>query len=121
MIDPWGGSYYVERLTHDLAARAWEHIAEVEESGGMAHAIEAEGIRFGHLVLGEKSTGRSYVAEDLDLLAEASRETAICVHRINLKQDFVDEVVARHRVEEMNRFRTQFFAQFAHDLRSPLT
>ncbi len=41
VIDPWGGSYYVERLTHDLAARAWEHIAEVEESGGMARAIEA--------------------------------------------------------------------------------
>ncbi len=40
MIDPWGGSYYVERLTHDLAARAWEHIREVENSGGMAKAIE---------------------------------------------------------------------------------
>ncbi|GAB3108710.1 methylmalonyl-CoA mutase [Janibacter alkaliphilus] len=41
VIDPWGGSAYVERLTHDLAARAWEHIAEVEEAGGMAKAIEA--------------------------------------------------------------------------------
>jgi len=40
-VDPWGGSYYVERLTADLAARAWEHITEVEESGGMASAIEA--------------------------------------------------------------------------------
>ena len=39
-IDPWGGSYYVERLTHDLARRAWEHIQEVEASGGMARAIE---------------------------------------------------------------------------------
>ena len=39
-IDPWGGSYYVERLTHDLAARALEHIAEVEALGGMAKAIE---------------------------------------------------------------------------------
>ncbi len=41
LIDPWGGSFYVERLTHDLAARAWSHIAEVEELGGMAAAIEA--------------------------------------------------------------------------------
>ena len=41
LIDPWGGSYYVERLTHDLAAKAWAHIAEVEETGGMARAIEA--------------------------------------------------------------------------------
>jgi methylmalonyl-CoA mutase len=42
-IDPWGGSAYVERLTRDLAARAWEHITEVEAAGGMARAID-EGI-----------------------------------------------------------------------------
>ncbi len=40
VADPWGGSYYVERLTHDLAARALEHIEEVEALGGMAKAIE---------------------------------------------------------------------------------
>ncbi len=40
IIDPWGGSYYVERLTHDLAERAWAHILEAEEAGGMAAAIE---------------------------------------------------------------------------------
>ncbi len=40
VIDPWGGSYYVERLTADLAARAREHIAEIESLGGMAKAIE---------------------------------------------------------------------------------
>lgn len=39
-IDPWGGSYYVERLTHDLAERAWAHIREAEDAGGMAKAIE---------------------------------------------------------------------------------
>nr|WP_237482274.1 methylmalonyl-CoA mutase [Lichenibacterium sp. 6Y81] len=41
IIDPWGGSYYVERLTADLAARASAHIAEVEALGGMAKAMEA--------------------------------------------------------------------------------
>jgi len=41
IIDPWGGSYYLERLTHDLAAKAWGHIREVEALGGMAKAIEA--------------------------------------------------------------------------------
>ena len=41
VIDPWGGSFYVERLTHDLAMRAWAHIAEVEEAGGMTEAINA--------------------------------------------------------------------------------
>jgi methylmalonyl-CoA mutase len=42
-IDPWGGSYYVEWLTHQLAERARAHIAEVTERGGMAQAI-SEGI-----------------------------------------------------------------------------
>jgi len=41
VVDPWGGSYYVERLTHDLAQRAWEHIRETEELGGMTAAIQA--------------------------------------------------------------------------------
>ena len=40
-VDPWAGSYYVERLTHELAQRAWTHIAEVDELGGMARAIES--------------------------------------------------------------------------------
>jgi methylmalonyl-CoA mutase len=39
-IDPWGGSYYIERLTHDLAAKAMAHVEEVERLGGMAKAIE---------------------------------------------------------------------------------
>jgi methylmalonyl-CoA mutase len=39
-VDPWGGSAYVERLTHALAERAWTHIEEVESLGGMAKAIE---------------------------------------------------------------------------------
>ena len=40
-VDPWAGSYYVEKLTHDIAHKAWEHIQEVEELGGMTKAIEA--------------------------------------------------------------------------------
>ncbi|MFE2052754.1 methylmalonyl-CoA mutase [Streptomyces sp. NPDC059459] len=41
VIDPWGGSAYVEKLTYDLARRAWQHIQEVERAGGMARAIDA--------------------------------------------------------------------------------
>jgi len=40
VVDPWGGSYYVESLTRELVRRAWEHIEEVEALGGMAKAIE---------------------------------------------------------------------------------
>jgi len=41
IVDPWGGSYYLESLTDKLARRAWGHIQEVEALGGMAKAIEA--------------------------------------------------------------------------------
>ena len=40
VVDPWAGSYFVERLTHELAHKAWQHILEIEELGGMAKAIE---------------------------------------------------------------------------------
>jgi methylmalonyl-CoA mutase len=40
VIDPWGGSYYVEKLTYELARKAWQHIEEVEAAGGMAKAID---------------------------------------------------------------------------------
>ncbi|WP_298500011.1 methylmalonyl-CoA mutase [uncultured Algibacter sp.] len=40
-VDPWAGSYYVEKLTHDIAEKAWRLIEEVEELGGMTKAIEA--------------------------------------------------------------------------------
>ncbi|MCP4675988.1 MAG: methylmalonyl-CoA mutase [Deltaproteobacteria bacterium] len=40
VVDPWAGSYYVEALTDKIMRRAWEHIREVEELGGMAKAIE---------------------------------------------------------------------------------
>ncbi len=41
VIDPWGGSYYVEALTNELVKKGWEHILEVESLGGMTKAIEA--------------------------------------------------------------------------------
>ncbi len=41
VIDPWGGSYYVENLTKEIAHRAWDHIREIEDLGGMARACES--------------------------------------------------------------------------------
>ncbi|PKA98747.1 heterodimeric methylmalonyl-CoA mutase large subunit precursor [Flavobacteriaceae bacterium MAR_2009_75] len=40
-VDPWAGSHYVERLTHDLAQKAWDLIQEIEDLGGMTKAIQA--------------------------------------------------------------------------------
>ena len=59
VIDPWGGSYYVERLTYDLARRAWAHIQEVEEAGGMAQAIDA-----GHPEAADRGGGRPHPGAD---------------------------------------------------------
>ncbi len=41
VIDPWGGSYYLEKLTYELVKKGWEHIQEIENLGGMAKAIES--------------------------------------------------------------------------------
>lgn len=39
-VDPWAGSYYLEKLTHDIAKKAWQHLEEIESLGGMSKAIE---------------------------------------------------------------------------------
>ncbi len=41
VADPWGGSYYVEKLTAEIAEKAWQHIVEIEAMGGMAKALES--------------------------------------------------------------------------------
>ena len=75
VIDPWGGSYYVEALTNELVRRAWGHIQEVEELGGMAKAIdnglpkmrieEAAARRQAHIDSGkEKIVGLNYLTLD---------------------------------------------------------
>lgn len=76
---------------------------------------------FGWVALAEKRSERRFIEQDLELLATAAHESAASMQRMNLEQDVLREAVARNRMEEMNRFRTDFFAQVAHDLRSPLT
>jgi methylmalonyl-CoA mutase len=80
VIDPWGGSYYVERLTHDLAARALAHIEEVEAEGGMAKAIEA-GIPKMRI---EEAAARTQARID------SGRQTVVGVNKFRL--DFEEKV-----------------------------
>jgi methylmalonyl-CoA mutase len=77
VVDPWGGSFYVERLTHDLAHRAWEHIIEVEELGGMAKAIEA-GIPKMRI---EEASARTQARID------SGQQTLVGVNKYRLKQE----------------------------------
>ena len=83
IIDPWGGSYYVERLTHDLAARAWAHIQEVEELGGMAKAIDA-GVPKMRI---EEAAARTQARID------SGRQTVVGVNKFRLEEDENIEVL----------------------------
>ena len=76
-IDPWGGSYYVERLTHDLAAKALEHIEEVEKLGGMRKAIE-EGVP--KLRIEE-------AAANTQARIDSGKQTVVGVNKFQLDQD----------------------------------
>ena len=81
VIDPWGGSYFVEKLTHDLAARALGHIQEVEKLGGMAAAIE-QGIPKMRI---EEAAARTQARID------SGRQTVVGVNKFRLEnEDAVD-------------------------------
>ena len=104
VVDPWGGSYYVERLTADLAARALEHIAEVEALGGMAKAIE-DGLPKRRI---EEASARTQARID------AGRQSVVGVNRY--KPEVADEIpvlkvdntaVRERQLEKLQRLRAE--------------
>ncbi len=84
LIDPWGGSYAVERLTHELARRAREHIAEVEAMGGMVKAIGA-GLPKRRI---EEAAARTQARID------SGRQTIVGVNRYSVESEEPVEVLA---------------------------
>ncbi|THJ74089.1 methylmalonyl-CoA mutase, partial [Candidatus Frankia alpina] len=104
VIDPWGGSHYVERLTYDLARKAWEHISEVEASGGMAQAIDA-GIPKMRI---EEAAARTQARID------ASRQPLIGVNKYRVDADEAIEVlkvdnsaVRAEQIDKLRRLRAE--------------
>ncbi|RME98245.1 MAG: methylmalonyl-CoA mutase, partial [Alphaproteobacteria bacterium] len=104
VIDPWGGSHYVERLTHDLAARAWKHIQEVEEMGGMAKAIETG---FPKLKI-EEAAARTQGRID------SGRQTIVGVNKYRVEDEEEIEVlkvnnlrVRKQQIEKLKRLRAE--------------
>ncbi|MCM3692959.1 methylmalonyl-CoA mutase [Neobacillus niacini] len=77
VIDPWAGSYYVEKLTDELVKRAWTHIEEIENLGGMAKAIET-GLPKMRI---EEAAARRQAQID------SGKETIIGVNRYRLKKE----------------------------------
>ncbi|WUQ01913.1 methylmalonyl-CoA mutase [Streptomyces sp. NBC_00247] len=104
VIDPWGGSAYVEKLTYDLARRAWQHIQEVEQAGGMAQAIEA-GIPKLRI---EEAAARTQARID------SGRQTVIGVNKYRVETDEKIDVravdnssVRAQQIEKLRRLREE--------------
>ncbi|MEU4596424.1 methylmalonyl-CoA mutase [Nocardia sp. NPDC023988] len=103
-IDPWGGSYYVEWLTHQLAERARAHIAEVEAHGGMAQAI-SEGIPKLRI---EEAAARTQARID------TGQQPVIGVNKYQVEEDHEVEVlkvensrVRAEQIEKLERLRAE--------------
>jgi len=103
-IDPWGGSHYVERLTHDLAAKALDHIAEIDELGGMAKAIEA----------GIPKLRIEEAAARTQALIDSGRQTITGVNKFRLDEEEdvpvlkVDNyMVRKQQIEKLERLRAE--------------
>ncbi len=104
VIDPWGGSYFIERLTHDLAAKAWAHIEEVERLGGMAKAIAA-GIPKMRI---EEAAARTQARID------SGRQTIVGVNKFRVKDDATIDVlkvdnrsVREQQIAKLQRLRAE--------------
>ncbi|MEM8743383.1 MAG: methylmalonyl-CoA mutase [Pseudomonadota bacterium] len=104
VIDPWGGSYYVERLTADLAGRAWEHIQEVEGIGGMAKAIEAGLPKLKIEEAAARTQGR----------IDSGRQTIVGVNKFRVADEAEIEIlkvdnhaVRRQQQEKLDRLREE--------------
>ncbi|MFF7642730.1 methylmalonyl-CoA mutase [Streptomyces canus] len=104
VIDPWGGSAYVEKLTYDLARRAWQHIQEVEAAGGMAKAIDA-GIPKLRI---EEAAARTQARID------SGRQPVIGVNKYRVETDEAIDVlkvdnssVRTQQIEKLRRLRAE--------------
>ncbi|MCP4571023.1 MAG: HAMP domain-containing histidine kinase [bacterium] len=73
------------------------------------------------LLVGPRRSGRAYVAEDLAFLVQAVAEAEDAAARVQLRIAAAEEAAARRRLDELNRLKSDFLAQVAHDLRTPVT
>ncbi|WP_409183311.1 methylmalonyl-CoA mutase [Amycolatopsis sp. VS8301801F10] len=118
VIDPWGGSAFVEKLTYDLARKAWGHITEVESAGGMARAID-EGIPKLRI---EEAAARTQARID------SGRQPVIGVNKYQVTDDEQIDVlkvdnagVRAQQLEKLRRLREERDSQATEDALRRLT
>ncbi|MFR9788456.1 methylmalonyl-CoA mutase [Streptomyces sp. MB22_4] len=118
VIDPWGGSAYVERLTYDLARRAWAHIQEVEQAGGMAQAIDA----------GIPKLRVEEAAARIQARIDSGRQPVIGVNKYRVDSDEQIDVlkvdnssVRAQQIEKLRRLRAERDEQACRDALDALT
>ncbi|PKV91893.1 methylmalonyl-CoA mutase [Amycolatopsis echigonensis] len=118
VIDPWGGSAFVEKLTYDLAHKAWGHITEVEGAGGMARAID-EGIPKLRI---EEAAARTQARID------SGRQPVIGVNKYQVTDDQQIDVlkvdnagVRAQQLEKLRRLREERDSQATEDALRRLT
>ncbi|MGD7022146.1 methylmalonyl-CoA mutase [Rossellomorea vietnamensis] len=104
VIDPWAGSYYVESLTKQLMDKAWEHIEEIEELGGMTKAIET----------GLPKMRIEEAAAERQAKIDSGKEVIIGVNKYRLEKEDDLEVldidnteVRRKQIERLERLRSE--------------
>lgn len=102
VIDPWGGSYYVEALTNELMKRAWKHIEEIENLGGMAKAIET----------GLPKMRIEEAAAKRQALIDSGKETIVGVNKYRLEKeepidilDIDNTAVRQRQIERLNKLK----------------
>jgi len=103
-VDPWAGSYYVEALTHEIARKAWEHITEIENLGGMAKAIET----------GIPKMRIEEAAAKRQARIDAGKDTIVGVNKYKLeKEDPIEilevdnSIVREMQIRRLNKLRKE--------------
>ncbi|MGJ8592621.1 MAG: methylmalonyl-CoA mutase [Aquaticitalea sp.] len=117
-VDPWAGSYYVEKLTHDIAQKAWGLIEEVEELGGMTKAIES-GIPKIRI---EEAAARKQARID------SNQDIIVGVNKYRLAQEdpistleVDNQTVRNSQIERLNRIKSERNSEKVKDSLSKLT
>src|SRR5438067_1163459 len=118
MIDPWGGSFYVERLTYELANAAWDHIREIEDMGGMAKAIEAGLPKLRVEEAAAKTQARIDAGEQAVIGVNKYRPVREAAVHL-LKVD--NAAVRRSQIEKLSRLKRERDAKAVEDALAALT